>query len=227
MQLKDFEDDYGLSFEDDGSEDSDDGEGSEDDDESDSGSDTKVTADSSPHMYRKPRSIYYYEFMLARHRPHSNKRPTLNGNPLRANLAICSSRALRYSQIATLARLLDNPSIPWKSLLIGFSLGQFALESYLSFRQYKCLSKKKPPKALEAEITQEKFDKSQEYGRAKARFGFVAGLYDKIQNVLFIYHDAFPKMWSVAGLVVSRCFPARFSGEIGQSLVFLFMQNIL
>lgn len=36
----------------------------------------------------------------------------------------------------------------------------------------------------------------------------------------------FPKVWSIAGLVVSRYFPVMFSGEIGQSLVFVFIQNI-
>ncbi|KAI5300139.1 hypothetical protein KEM56_002694 [Ascosphaera pollenicola] len=126
-----------------------------------------------------------------------------------------------------LARLLDNPSIPWKPLLIGFSIGHFALESYLSYRQYKCLCEKKPPKALEAEISQEKFDKTQEYGRAKARFGFVSSLWENVQNLSILYYDGFPKMWSIAGLVVSRYFPVWFSGEIGQSLVFMFIQHVV
>lgn len=60
-----------------------------------------------------------------------------------------------------LARLLDRPLFPWKTVLVGFSLGQYILEEFLSFRQYKILQRTKPPKVLEAEVSQEVFDKSQ------------------------------------------------------------------
>ncbi|KAI5308294.1 hypothetical protein KEM55_006075, partial [Ascosphaera atra] len=125
-----------------------------------------------------------------------------------------------------LGRFLDRPSIPWKSLIVGFSLGQFALESYLSWRQYKCLCGKKPPKALQGEVSQEKFDRSQEYGREKTRFVFIADIYEKIYSLSFIKYDVLPKLWSVAGHIVSSYMPTFLSGEIGQSLVFLFIQNV-
>lgn len=60
-----------------------------------------------------------------------------------------------------LARLLDRPLFPWKTVLAGFSLGQFILEGFLSLRQYKVLQQKKPPKVLEAEVSQKVFDESQ------------------------------------------------------------------
>ena len=58
-------------------------------------------------------------------------------------------------------RFLDRPGFPWKRLIVGFSLGQYLLENFLSFRQYKVLQLTKPPKALEGEVSQEVFDKSQ------------------------------------------------------------------
>lgn len=60
-----------------------------------------------------------------------------------------------------LAIFLDRPGFPWKRLIIGFSFGQFVLEGLLSLRQYKVLQKKKPPKTLEDEISQDVFDQSQ------------------------------------------------------------------
>jgi len=119
-----------------------------------------------------------------------------------------------------LAVFLDRPGFPWKRLILGFSLGQYVLEGLLSLRQYKVLQKKKPPKTLEDEISQDVFDQSQAYGRAKARFGFVSGLYSQIQNVLFIQYDVLPKLWSLTGLWLARYVPERFSGEISHSVIF-------
>jgi len=119
-----------------------------------------------------------------------------------------------------LAVFLDRPGFPWKRLILGFSLGQYVLEGLLSLRQYKVLQKKKPPKTLEDEISQDVFDQSQAYGRAKARFGFVSGLYSQIQNVLFIQYDVLPKLWSLTGLWLARYAPERFCGEISQSVLF-------
>lgn len=60
-----------------------------------------------------------------------------------------------------LARWLDRPLFPWKKLVVGFSLAEFALENWLLFRQYRVLQRTIVPKALDKEIDQETFDKSQ------------------------------------------------------------------
>lgn len=59
------------------------------------------------------------------------------------------------------------------------------------------------------------------YGRAKAQFGFVAGLYGQIQNTAFIYFDILPKLWDFTGSWLLRLAPARFTGEISHSIVFV------
>lgn len=46
-------------------------------------------------------------------------------------------------------------------MLVGFSLGQFILEGFLSLRQYRVLERTKPPKVLEGEVSQKVFDESQ------------------------------------------------------------------
>jgi STE24 endopeptidase len=120
-----------------------------------------------------------------------------------------------------LARFIDRPLFPWKKVIIGFSIGQYLFEEFLSYRQYQVLKKTKPPKVLEAEISQETYNKSQEYGRAKAEFGFIKGLYGQIQNIAFIHFDVLPKLWSWTGQLLLKVAPARFTGEISHSIVFI------
>ncbi|KAI0514383.1 peptidase family M48-domain-containing protein [Xylaria bambusicola] len=120
-----------------------------------------------------------------------------------------------------LARALDRPLFPWKKLMIGFSVAQYCFEEFLSLRQYQVLKKTQPPKVLEQEVSKEVYDKSQEYGRAKAKFGFIKGLYGQIQNIAFIHYDVLPKLWSWTGDLLLRFAPARFTGEISHSIVFV------
>ena len=87
-------------------------------------------------------------------------------------------------------------------------------------RQYSVLQQTRPPTTLENEVTQEVFDKSQAYGRAKAKFGFASGLYAQIQNVVFIQYDILPKLWALTGSWLASYAPTRFSGEISHSVIF-------
>ena len=126
-----------------------------------------------------------------------------------------------------MARTLDRPLFPWKKLIVGFSIGQYLFEGFLSLRQYKVLQQKKLPKVLEDEIKQDVFDKSQAYGRAKAKFGFVSGLYGQMQSLGIVYYDVLPKLWALTGLWLTRYAPTNYSGEIMHSLVFFFTYNII
>lgn len=120
-----------------------------------------------------------------------------------------------------LARFLDRPLFPWKKLILGFSIGQYLLESFLTLRQYRVLQRPKPPAVLAKEISPQTFDKSQAYGRAKARFEIASGLWAQVQNVAFLQLDVLPAMWAWTGALLLRWAPARFSGEISHSIVFV------
>ncbi|KAI9876201.1 MAG: hypothetical protein M1830_007051 [Pleopsidium flavum] len=126
-----------------------------------------------------------------------------------------------------LARFLDRPLFPWKSLLVGFSVAQYVFEGFLSLRQYSVLQEKKPPKVLQGEVSQEVFDKSQAYGRAKAKFGFISSFYGQAQNFAIIYYDILPKLWGLTGIWMTRYLPERFSGEISHTLIFFFTFNLI
>lgn len=85
----------------------------------------------------------------------------------------------------------------------------------------------KPPKSLQGEVSQEVFDKSQAYGRAKAKFGAVSNLYGEIQNYAIIYYDILPKLWAFTGIWMADYVPATYAGEIVHTLIFLFTYNII
>ena len=126
-----------------------------------------------------------------------------------------------------LSRFLDSPNIPWKPLILSFAVGEFCFESYLSWRQYRVLSRTTIPPQLKHEIDQKTFDKSQAYGRSKAKFGFVSGIFSQIKNYFVITQDVYPRLWAITGLWVSRYLPTRFSGEITHSLLFAFTYSFV
>jgi STE24 endopeptidase len=121
-----------------------------------------------------------------------------------------------------LALLLDRPDFPWKQLILAFSLGTYVFETFLTIRQYRVLQRTTPPKVLAKEVSKETFDKSQAYGRAKAQFSIVSGLWAQICNTLFVQYDALPWLWNRSGDLLGNWAPERFSGEISQSILFVF-----
>ncbi|ORY79860.1 CAAX prenyl protease 1 [Protomyces lactucae-debilis] len=116
---------------------------------------------------------------------------------------------------------LDNPSIPWKTLVIGFTIGQFGLEQFLAARQYKKLQQKQLPKLLDGIVDKETFTKSQSYGRAKAQFGFFSSLYGLATNLVILKYDLLPQVWDLSGRLAARIAPAVVAGPIFHAICFV------
>ena len=126
-----------------------------------------------------------------------------------------------------LGTALDSDLIPWKTLIITFSVAEYALESYLTYRQYQVLKTKHIPAQLKNEIDQKTHDKSQAYGRAKAKFGVFSATFNQIKNIALITYNFYPAWWAVSGVLISKYAPVRFSGEITRSLVFAFSYSFV
>ncbi|KAI4154460.1 MAG: hypothetical protein LQ341_000350 [Variospora aurantia] len=129
--------------------------------------------------------------------------------------------------LRVLGQSLDRSGFPWKKLIITFQVAQYVFEGFLSFRQYKILQETRPPKTLEGEVDQETYDKSQAYGRAKARFGSISGIYSQVQNFGTIYYDVLPRLWDLTGTWLFRYCPQGFTGEITHTLIFFFIYNLI
>ncbi|KAG9076168.1 hypothetical protein FRC06_009666, partial [Ceratobasidium sp. 370] len=114
---------------------------------------------------------------------------------------------------------ISTDPINWQGLVLAFSWGVWAFESYLIFRQYPNYSRPLPPPALREHFTEEVFKKSQRYGRDKARFQVVSKLYSQLLETGMIVFGAFPWAWSTAGNVLTK-FGYGPEYEITQSIVF-------
>lgn len=122
-----------------------------------------------------------------------------------------------------LAAPLDSPAIPWKTLILTFGIGEFALETYLLYRQYRVLSRTTIPPQLKNEIDQPTFEKSQAYGRSKAQFGLVKSAFGILKNYFVITNDILPLAWGLSSWAL-RSYAPRWmpTGEISTSLLFIF-----
>ncbi|EIN06828.1 metalloendopeptidase [Punctularia strigosozonata HHB-11173 SS5] len=112
--------------------------------------------------------------------------------------------------------------IPWKTYVQIFSWGVTLFEEYLLLRQYPLYSKKEPPAVLKDHFSQETFDKSQTYGRDKAKFALFSGLYKQVLDSALIHYGAYAWSWSIAGKLLAR-FGYSAEYEITQSIAFAFI----
>jgi STE24 endopeptidase len=71
-------------------------------------------------------------------------------------------------------------------------------------RQYPLYSKTKPPTALANHFTPEVFEKSQKYGKDKAKFALFSGLYKQCLDSSFIQWGFNAWSWDVAGRILYK-----------------------
>ncbi|KAF7795939.1 hypothetical protein EIP86_007106 [Pleurotus ostreatoroseus] len=121
-----------------------------------------------------------------------------------------------------LAFVATDPTINWKAYVQLFSWGVCAFESYLLLRQYPLYSKTVPPRALADHFTPEIFKASQEYGKDKAKFAFVSGIYKQAVDSVFLQYGMYAWAWSTAGSILGKFgYDAKY--EILQSIAFVFI----
>ncbi|KAG8761085.1 hypothetical protein FRC14_007866 [Serendipita sp. 396] len=93
--------------------------------------------------------------------------------------------------------------LPWKEFALAASWTVNCFELYLLQRQYKYYSKTQPPEALKAYVSQEKFEKSQVYGKDKAKFSFFKTIYSQIWDSIFLYQGGFALCWKWSGHILA------------------------
>nr|GAT49145.1 predicted protein [Mycena chlorophos] len=127
-----------------------------------------------------------------------------------------------------LARIQDHLAwvavepIDWKFYVQGISWAVTLFESYLLLRQYPLYSKTEPPAALKDHITQPEFEKSQKYGKDKAKFALFSGLYKQLLDSILIYVGFYAWAWEISGQLLAR-FGLGAEYQITQSIGFVFL----
>ena len=71
-------------------------------------------------------------------------------------------------------------------------------------RQYPLYSKTAPPEVLSAHFDADAFKKSQLYGKDKAKFALISGLYKQAVDSLILYFGFYAWSWSVAGIIINK-----------------------
>jgi hypothetical protein len=72
-----------------------------------------------------------------------------------------------------------------------------------SLRQYPLYSKSTPPAVLADHFTPQVFEKSQKYGKHKAKFSIISGLYKQLIDTLQLaWCFYYPWVWRVSGQVL-------------------------
>jgi STE24 endopeptidase len=97
-------------------------------------------------------------------------------------------------------------SINWKGYVQAFSWSVALFETYLLFRQYPLYSKTEPPAVLAAHFGPETdtFEKSQKYGKDKAKFSIFSGLYKQCIDSAMVQYGFYAWAWAIAGKILVR-----------------------
>ncbi|KAK7682061.1 hypothetical protein QCA50_015025 [Cerrena zonata] len=128
-----------------------------------------------------------------------------------------------HNQLAVVQRQLAfvaTDPIDWKFYVQVFSWSVCLFESYLVVRQYPLYSKPAPPQVLSAHFDQEAFQKSQQYGKDKAKFALISGLYKQAVDSLILHFGFYAWSWNVAGNIITK-FGYTSEYEITQSIAFV------
>lgn len=131
------------------------------------------------------------------------------------------------SFIESAKNFMDIPGFNWKSLVIGFTVSNYLFDSYVTYRQIKCVESNgdKIPKELsEYDIDSATVIKSSKYSLSKLKFSIFANTYSLLENIAFYQFDVLPLIWNKAACILtslSSFLPWIGAGVISQSLVFM------
>ena len=134
---------------------------------------------------------------------------------------------LLHGQLAALQRHLAFVAvdpIDWKFFVQACSWSVCLFESYLlcagirlpsrtrdltrffcfRIRQYPLYSKTEPPPVLKDHFSQEVFDKSQKYGKDKAKFALASGLYRQVVDSAMLQYGMYAWAWEAGGRFLTK-----------------------
>ena len=93
--------------------------------------------------------------------------------------------------------------VNWKGYVQGFSWGVILYETYL-LRQYPLYNKTEPPEVLASHFNDNEFQKSQAYGKDKAKFSIFSGLFGQSLGSAMIHYGFYAWARDAAGQFLTR-----------------------
>lgn len=108
-------------------------------------------------------------------------------------------------------------------------LGEFAVRSFVEYRQYRRNNSKKLPDSIQGIFTEEQVDNSFGYNREKARFSIAKRAFATVLRLGNL--SVLPQLWGFAGLLsgnLASSFPRFFTGNATlQSLIFAALETTI
>ncbi|KAF8966136.1 peptidase family M48-domain-containing protein [Flammula alnicola] len=132
---------------------------------------------------------------------------------------------LLHSQLRIIQNRLSfvaTEPINWKLYVQAFAWSVTFFESYLLIRQYPLYSKTAPPEVLAEHFDPGVFEKSQRYGKDKAKFALFSGFYKQLVESLLLQYGFNAWSWSAAGKLIAK-FGYGPEYQILQSVAFVFI----
>ncbi|XBW38431.1 hypothetical protein QEN19_004019 [Hanseniaspora menglaensis] len=110
-------------------------------------------------------------------------------------------------------------NLPYKKLIVGFSLCNFVFERYVSYRQYRLLQDKtkKLPKILEGKVDSKKFEDSNSYGLAKSKFEMFSSTYTLLTSVALLIFQ--PTVWNYSSFFADKLVNLVFKKEFASTII--------
>lgn len=123
--------------------------------------------------------------------------------------AVPCTMDILHTQLATVQKHLafvTTDAINWKGYVQAFSWGVTLFETYLLIRQYPLYSKTEPPAVLAAHFSPDAdtFEKSQKYGKDKAKFSIFSGLYKQCIDSAMIQYGFYAWAWATADRILVK-----------------------
>ena len=117
--------------------------------------------------------------------------------------------------------------IDYMKFCLGFMWAMYLIDSYIDFRQYKCIlnsTYNDLNALLKSHFKEDQFKKSQDYAKDKANFSLIKGLYSQIKQTYFIVAFLTPFLW-----VYSKDLAAiyGFEGEYWETCFFILVTSTL
>lgn len=133
---------------------------------------------------------------------------TSNNKVLALYFDNCCKMEFLHSQLDTLQKHLSfvtTDAINWKGYVQAFSWGVTLFETYLLVRQYPLYNKTEPPAVLAAHFGPETdtFQKSQKYGKDKAKFSIISGLYKQCIDSAMLQYGFYAWAWATGGRIMT------------------------
>jgi STE24 endopeptidase len=116
--------------------------------------------------------------------------------------------------------------IDWKFSVQLFSWSVSLFESYLLIRQYPLFSKTEPPASLAKHFEPGVFEKSQNYGKDKAKFALFSGIFKQLLDSFMLEFGFYAWSWGVSQNIMDKTGYGQ-GYEIPQSILFVFILFII